>query len=71
MQSAQDCTSPDTAPERSSNPAAALFFVVYIILVAFFMLNVFVGYVITTFGFVREGIRSKSNAERAPEMTVL
>lgn len=49
MESAQDCVGIGKAPARSHNPVASLFFVAYIILVAFFMLNVFVGYVITTF----------------------
>eukprot|EP00730_Choanoeca_flexa_P002876 TRINITY_DN11215_c0_g1_i2.p1 TRINITY_DN11215_c0_g1~~TRINITY_DN11215_c0_g1_i2.p1 ORF type:complete len:973 (+),score=264.15 TRINITY_DN11215_c0_g1_i2:187-2919(+) len=50
MHSAMDCTGEHLAPERNHNPAAALFFVVYIVVVAFFMLNIFVGYVIITFG---------------------
>eukprot|EP00045_Choanoeca_perplexa_P018233 m.282974 g.282974 ORF g.282974 m.282974 type:complete len:1665 (+) comp17755_c0_seq4:1769-6763(+) len=50
MNSAMDCTGENLAPERNHNPAAALFFVVYIVVVAFFLLNIFVGYVIITFG---------------------
>lgn len=49
MENAQDCVGEGRAPSRSYNPVAALFFVAYIVVVAFFMLNVFVGYVITTF----------------------
>eukprot|EP00055_Hartaetosiga_balthica_P010685 m.46411 g.46411 ORF g.46411 m.46411 type:complete len:1783 (-) comp7266_c0_seq1:384-5732(-) len=49
MNSAIDCVGTDLQPQRNHNPAAALFFVSYIILVAFFMLNIFVGYVIVTF----------------------
>lgn len=68
MNNAMDCTGVDVAPERNHNPAAALYFVIYIVVVAFFLvwdeplfsvsscsffagqLNIFVGYVIITFG---------------------
>ncbi|EGD78396.1 voltage-dependent L type calcium channel alpha 1 [Salpingoeca rosetta] len=49
MNNAIDCTAENRQPERNNNPVAALFFVTYVILVAFFMLNIFVGYVIITF----------------------
>ena len=49
MHSAMDATGPGLAPVENNRPAAAMFFVVYIVLLAFFMLNVFVGFVILTF----------------------
>jgi hypothetical protein len=52
MENAIDCVGEGQAPSRSHNPVAALFFVAYIVVVAFFMLNVFVGYVIITFRYV-------------------
>ena len=39
MNGAMDCTGENLAPERNHNPAAALFFVVYIVVVAFFLVG--------------------------------
>lgn len=44
-----DSTAKDRGPERDKHPAVALFFVTFIVVVAFFMMNIFVGFVIVTF----------------------
>lgn len=49
MHGAVDAVGVGEAPVENYNGGAAMFFVVYIVLIAFFMLNVFVGYVILTF----------------------
>ena len=44
-----DSVGEDTGPERGHRPAIAVFYMAYIIVIAFFMVNIFVGFVIVTF----------------------
>jgi voltage-dependent calcium channel L type alpha-1D len=44
-----DSTEKDSGPEWDNRPAVALFFVAFIVVVAFFMVNIFVGFVVITF----------------------
>lgn len=39
----------DYGPHYDARPAVALFYFIYIIVIAFFMMNIFVGFVIVTF----------------------
>ena len=39
----------DTGPVYNNRVEMAIFFIIYIILIAFFMMNIFVGFVIVTF----------------------
>ncbi|XP_076801184.1 voltage-dependent L-type calcium channel subunit alpha-1D-like isoform X4 [Clavelina lepadiformis] len=48
-------------PVYGSRPAVALFYVVYIIVIAFFMMNIFVGFVIVTFQ--EQGEKDYKNCE--------
>ena len=48
-----DSTEEDFGPIRDNRPAVALFFVIYVIVIAFFIMNIFIGFVIVTFQ--REG----------------
>ena len=49
MHNGVDSTNPGEGPIEDNRPYMALFFVVYIIAMHFFMINVFVGYVVMTF----------------------
>lgn len=51
----------DTGPIMNHRPVVAIFFIVYIIVVAFFMVNIFVGFVIVTFQ--NEGEQEYKNCE--------
>jgi len=44
-----DSTEPNQGPEQDNRPYVAIYFVFYIIIIAFFMVNIFVGFVIVTF----------------------
>lgn len=54
MYMASDATSLGNGPLHNTNPAASLYFLVFMVLVAFYMMSVFVGYVIVVFGEVDE-----------------
>ncbi|EYC26334.1 hypothetical protein Y032_0010g1096 [Ancylostoma ceylanicum] len=51
----------DRGPVHNSRQAVALFFIAFIIVIAFFMMNIFVGFVIVTFQ--NEGEREYENCE--------
>lgn len=44
-----DTNAEDTGPIYNYRVEIAMFFIIYIILIAFFMMNIFVGFVIVTF----------------------
>jgi hypothetical protein len=44
-----DSNQEDTGPIYNNRVEMAIFFIIYIILIAFFMMNIFVGFVIVTF----------------------
>ena len=48
-------------PIHNNRPAVAIFFFIYIIVIAFFMVNIFVGFVIVTFQ--NEGEQEYKNCE--------
>ena len=48
-------------PVSNHRPAVALFYFIYIIVIAFFMVNIFVGFVIVTFQ--KEGEQEYKNCE--------
>jgi len=48
-------------PVSNHRPAVAVFYFVYIIIIAFFMVNIFVGFVIVTFQ--KEGEQEYKNCE--------
>ena len=52
---------PDQGPIRNNQLGVAIFFFIYIIAVAFFMVNIFVGFVIVTFQ--NEGEQEFKNCE--------
>ena len=43
------CPKVDYGPKHNYRPGVALFYFIYIIIIAFFMVNIFVGFVIVTF----------------------
>ena len=49
LENAIDSTDVDQGPIIDNRPWVAVYFVVYIIIIAFFMVNIFVGFVIVTF----------------------
>ena len=49
LENAMDSTEPDLGPTQDNRPYVAIYFVFYIIIIAFFMVNIFVGFVIVTF----------------------
>ncbi len=49
-----DSRSPELAPERDHNPAIAFFFIVFMILANFFILNLFVGIILDNFAQIAE-----------------
>ncbi|XP_076310649.1 muscle calcium channel subunit alpha-1-like isoform X3 [Tachypleus tridentatus] len=51
----------DRGPIHNNRPVVAVFFIVYIIIIAFFMVNIFVGFVIVTFQ--NEGEQEYKNCE--------
>lgn len=48
-------------PVRDNQPAVAIFYFIFIIVIAFFMMNIFVGFVIVTFQ--NEGEQEYKNCE--------
>ena len=44
-----DSTKVDHGPAFDNRPFVAIFYIIYIIIIAFFMINIFVGFVIVTF----------------------
>ena len=44
-----DSNAPDIGPKHNYRPYVAIFYFIYIIIIAFFMVNIFVGFVIVTF----------------------
>lgn len=51
----------DRGPVYNARQAVALFFIAFIVVIAFFMMNIFVGFVIVTFQ--NEGEREYENCE--------
>ena len=49
LENAMDSTEPNKGPTQDNRPYVAIYFVFYIIIIAFFMVNIFVGFVIVTF----------------------
>ena len=56
-----DSTQEDQGPIHNYRPAIAIFYFIYIIIIAFFMVNIFVGFVIVTFQ--NEGEQEYKNCE--------
>ncbi|ESO06434.1 hypothetical protein HELRODRAFT_160604 [Helobdella robusta] len=56
-----DSVSEDHGPIQMARPFVAVFFITYIIVIAFFMVNIFVGFVIVTFQ--KEGEQEYKNCE--------
>lgn len=56
-----DSHSEDQGPIHNYRPAVAIYFIAYIIVIAFFMVNIFVGFVIVTFQ--SEGEQEYKNCE--------
>ena len=44
-----DSNEVDVGPKQNYRPYVAIFYFIYIIIIAFFMVNIFVGFVIVTF----------------------
>ena len=51
----------DRGPKYNARPLVAVFYFIYIIIIAFFMVNIFVGFVIVTFQ--NEGEQEYKNCE--------
>ncbi|XP_048579316.1 muscle calcium channel subunit alpha-1 isoform X2 [Nematostella vectensis] len=49
LESSMDSTDVDEGPFLNNRPWVAIYYVIYIIIIAFFMINIFVGFVIVTF----------------------
>ena len=56
-----DSSEEGIGPQYNSRPAVAIFYFVFIIVIAFFMVNIFVGFVIVTFQ--NEGEQEYKNCE--------
>uniref|UniRef100_T1E1N8 Voltage-dependent L-type calcium channel subunit alpha n=1 Tax=Cupiennius salei TaxID=6928 RepID=T1E1N8_CUPSA len=56
-----DSQAEDEGPSHNYRPMVAVFFIIYIIIIAFFMVNIFVGFVIVTFQ--NEGEQEYKNCE--------
>src|SRR6218665_2704563 len=56
-----DSHSENFGPLHNSRPSVSIFFFIYIIIIAFFMVNIFVGFVIVTFQ--KEGEQEYKNCE--------
>ncbi|GFW82087.1 muscle calcium channel subunit alpha-1 [Trichonephila clavipes] len=56
-----DSKAEDEGPYHNYRPMVAVFFIIYIIIIAFFMVNIFVGFVIVTFQ--NEGEQEYKNCE--------
>jgi len=61
MHKSIDSNGEGMGPVYNNRPAMALFYIVYIIVIAFFMVNIFVGFVIVTFQ--KEGEQEYKNCE--------
>ena len=62
-----DARSPDLAPRRDHNPAIAFFFVLFMILANFFILNLFVGIILDNFARIAEERGDGSSATMTKE----
>lgn len=56
-----DSRAEDLGPTMNYRPVVAIFYIIYIIVIAFFMVNIFVGFVIVTFQ--NEGEQEYKNCE--------
>ncbi|KAL7638969.1 UNVERIFIED_CONTAM: hypothetical protein RMT77_010503 [Armadillidium vulgare] len=56
-----DSNAEDTGPVHNYRPLVAVYYIIYIIIIAFFMVNIFVGFVIVTFQ--NEGEQEYKNCE--------
>lgn len=56
-----DSHTEDMGPQHNYRPMIAVFYFIYIIIIAFFMVNIFVGFVIVTFQ--NEGEQEYKNCE--------
>jgi len=56
MQKGIDFTSPDETPVRNNNQYLAFFYIIFILVGSFFILNLFVGIVISNFNREKERI---------------
>ena len=61
MEISIDSNEEGVGPVYNSRPAVAIFYFVFIIVIAFFMVNIFVGFVIVTFQ--NEGEQEYKNCE--------
>jgi len=61
MHRSMDSHAESHGPVSNNRPAVAIFYFVYIIVIAFFMVNIFVGFVIVTFQ--KEGELEYKNCE--------
>lgn len=56
-----DSNAEDSGPLHDYRPLVAVYYIIYIIIIAFFMVNIFVGFVIVTFQ--NEGEQEYKNCE--------
>ena len=49
LENSIDSTTADQGPHKNNRPWVAIYYIIYIIIIAFFMVNIFVGFVIVTF----------------------
>ena len=49
LENSIDSTEVDKGPNQNNRPWVAIYYIIYIIIIAFFMVNIFVGFVIVTF----------------------
>jgi len=49
LENSIDSTVVDEGPFQNNRPWVAIYYIIYIIIIAFFMVNIFVGFVIVTF----------------------
>ena len=49
LENSIDSTEADQGPHQNNRPWVAIYYIIYIIIIAFFMVNIFVGFVIVTF----------------------
>ena len=61
MYTSIDSHEQDQGPKHNARPFVAVFYFIYIIIIAFFMVNIFVGFVIVTFQ--NEGEQEYQNCE--------
>ena len=79
-----DSSEIDRGPDENNRPYVALFYFLYIIVIAFFIVNIFVGFVVVTFqsesqhsvfsknqvSISRDSLKNKSNAAQVPGVCV-